>query len=363
MRSKGMLTIVGCVFASALAAVHAQGQGQGQAAAAFPPCLPQTAPAQAQGGQPQARGPAQPQGERDVTITEIPGIVAAGAKWTKVYQVPGNSADGIVATSDGGVLMAGEDLNQVTKLDQSGKASVFIADTHGAGSLSVDRQGRVYAVQRMLDPRATASPSAPTTAAIVMLLPQRKVIASTFTDGSPLPGRPNDLAADNKGGAFFTQGCVYHASPNGKITLVGVNLRTNGIVLSPDDKTLYVTNGMTIWAASVQADGTLANWHEFSALAAPGADGLAVDSTGRLYVSGGNDIKVISPQGMPLGLIPTPRATISVGFSGPDKKTLYIVANGAQDATGKPITEGPQQTGRTVYTLPMLAQGYKGRAK
>ena len=87
MRSKGMFTIVGCVFASALGVVHAQGQGQ--AAAAFPPCLPQT-PAQAQAaaptgqaqdrGQAQARGPAQPQGERDVAITEIPGIVANGAQ-------------------------------------------------------------------------------------------------------------------------------------------------------------------------------------------------------------------------------------------------------------------------------------------
>ena len=54
---------------------------------------------------------------------------------------------------------------------------------------------------------------------------------------------------------------------------------------------------------------------------------------------------------------------ISVAFAGPDKKTLYVVGSGAEDANGQPIREGPQQTAATIYKLPMIAQGVKGRAK
>jgi hypothetical protein len=42
---------------------------------------------------------------------------------------------------------------------------------------------------------------------------------------------------------------------------------------------------------------------------------------------------------------------------------LYVVGSGAEDANGQPIREGPQQTAATIYKLPMIAQGVKGRAK
>jgi sugar lactone lactonase YvrE len=60
-------------------------------------------------------------------------------------------------------------------------------------------------------------------------------------------------------------------------------------------------------------------------------------------------VHVIGPDGKYLGLIPTPRGLISVAFSGPDKKTLYAVA----------------RTGNTdwIIGIPMIAQGYKRRAK
>jgi len=57
------------------------------------------------------------------------------------------------------------------------------------------------------------------------------------------------------------------------------------------------------------------------------------------------------------------RGVISVAFAGPDKKTLYVVGSGAEDANGQPIREGPQQTAATIYKLPMIAQGVKGRSK
>ncbi|MEQ1730865.1 MAG: hypothetical protein ABL982_21050, partial [Vicinamibacterales bacterium] len=74
-------------------------------------------------------------------------------------------------------------------------------------------------------------------------------------------------------------------------------------------------------------------------------------------------VQVFDRAGTYLGLIPTPRAVISVGFAGLDKKTLFVVGSGAEDARGQSIREGPQQTAATIYTLPMLARGVEGRAK
>jgi gluconolactonase len=64
-------------------------------------------------------------------------------------------------------------------------------------------------------------------------------------------------------------------------------------------------------------------------------------------------------------MIPTPRNAISAAFSGPGKKTLYMAAVGALGADGKEVTTatGVRNTAMTIYKIPMLAQGFKGRAK
>jgi gluconolactonase len=318
------------------------------------PCIP---------GQPTAQpNPQQPQLPRDVMITQIQGVVAAGAKWTKVWQTGGNNADGIIAQKDGSLLIAQEDDSAVVRLDPKDNASVFLKDTRRGGSLSMDRQGRLYIVLREAQP-PSSNPSI--TAGIGLLAPERKILANTFADGTKLIGRPNDLIADSKGGAYFTQGpCVYHARSDGKISVVADNLRTNGIVLSPDDKTLYVTNGPTVTAFDVQSNGTLANMRDFAKLEAGGnGDGCAIDAEGRLYVTSAPGVQVFDKIGKYLGLIPTPRNVISVAFAGADKKSLYVVGAGAEDAAGQPVREGVQQTGRTIYRLPMVAQGYRDRAK
>jgi gluconolactonase len=327
---------------------------------AIPPCLPAPQPAPQPAPAPAQQAQA-PQGPRDVTVMAIPGAVAAGAKWTKVWQTGGNNADGIIADKDGGLLVAQEDNSAVVKIDANDKASVFLPNTRRGGSLAMDRQGRLYVVLREAQP-ASSDPSIK--AGIGLLLPDRKILADTFTDGTKLTGRPNDLAADSKGGVYFTQGCVYYAKSDGKITAVADNLRTNGIVLSPDEKTLYVTNGPAVAAFEVQANGTLTNRREFGKLEAGGnGDGSAVDADGRLYVTSAPGVQVFDKSGKYLGVIPTPRPVISVAFAGSDKKTLYVVGAGAEDASGQPIREGVQQTGRTIYKLLMIAQGYKGRAK
>jgi len=129
-------------------------------------------------------------------------------------------------------------------------------------------------------------------------------------------------------------------------------------LLSPDEKTLYVANtlGDAVIAFDVQADGTVRNRRDFAKLAGvtrseaavrSGADGLAVDEAGRLYVATQVGVQVFSAQGQALGTIPigVTGGPQNLAFAGPDKKTLYVVGRGA------------------MWKIAMQAQGYKGRAK
>ncbi len=327
------------------------------------PCIPPAQQAaEGGGGRGQGRGPAAPPAPRDLTINAIPGVVAAGGKWTKIWQQAGNSADGIIPVKDG-VLVAQEDYDTVLKIDKDGKTSVFVANAKGIGSISMDQKGRLYGAHRTERPGSTKPDRDAIVNAITLLAPERKTIADKWSDGSTLTVRPNDLTADNQGGAYFTSGCLYYASPKG-VTVAAENLRTNGIVFSPDEKTLYVTNGGSVVAFDVQGPGMLGNRRDFAAL--PGGsngDGSVVDTAGRLYVTTNPGLQVFDKTGKYLGLIPTPRGVISVTFAGPGKKTLYIIGSGADDENGQPIRQGPQQTAATIYTLPVLAQGLRGRAK
>src|SRR5207247_2091459 len=74
---------------------------------------------------------------RDASVTAIPGVIAAGARWTLVWQGRDN-ADGLVGTPDGGLLFAQEQPSRVSKLDRDDKVSVYVENTHGSGSLALD---------------------------------------------------------------------------------------------------------------------------------------------------------------------------------------------------------------------------------
>ena len=315
----------------------------------------------------QQKGFAQPPPARDAAIAAIPGVIEAGAKWTLVWQ--GNeTADGIAGTDDGGLLFAQEQTNRINKLDKNGKFSVFLSTAHGPGSVTIGPKGRILVVERTCtDPggHLGARPEQCTEATgISALTPTRKVLADSFA-GKGL-GRVNDMVVDKKGGVYFTSGGAFYLSPSGQVSSIGDNLRTNGIMLSPDEKTLYVTNGPVIAAFDLQPDGSAKNQREFGKLEGGGnGDGMAIDAAGRLYVTTNAGVQVLSPQGKYLGLIPTHRNSISLAFSGPGKKTLYVACLGALGPDGKDVRtpEGVRNVAMTVYTVPMLAQGFKGRAK
>jgi gluconolactonase len=290
--------------------------------------------------------------------------VAEGARWTLAWQGTDN-ADGLVGTSDGGVLFAQEQPSRVSKLDSDDRVSVFVENTRGAGSLAIDARGRLLAVQRTCtDPGLRAPCQEPTAIGVIHPLAERTTLAD-HVGGQPL-GRVNDLVVSRRGDIYFTSGAAYHLSPSGTVTVIGADLRTNGIMLSPDERTLYVTNGPVVVAFEVQADGTVRSQREFARLRGGSGDGLAVDAAGRLYATSmASGVQVFAADGAFLGAIPTPRSVISAAFAGPGKRTLYVVGSGALNADGSEVTTPPgvRNNAKSIFRLPLLSQGFAERAK
>jgi gluconolactonase len=301
-------------------------------------------------------------GEKAAEIAAIPGVVADGAEWEIAWSGP-MTADGMAVAADGNLLFAQEQSNAVWKLWPDGRAFVEVPYVLGAGAASVDGQGNVYAVERACTDPGLNKLECNRPSAVMQLTPQRKVIADKFADGSGL-GRLNDLIVDGRGGAYFTQGALYHTTADGKVTKVmDAQAFTNGVALSPDGDTLYVTDMRSVMAFDLAADGTPSNRRTFATLSHDtdgfGGDGMAVDSGGRLYVTGDAGIYVFAEDGAELGLVPVPRRAITLAFAGPERKTLYVGAMGAvtPGASAWETPEGVRNVAMTIYKVPVLTAG------
>jgi gluconolactonase len=310
----------------------------------------------------------QPAPPREVTITAIPGVIDSGAKWTLAWQGDQN-ADGIVGYK-GGLLFAQEQGNHIMKLDKNDKVSIFLS-ANGPGAVAIGPpQDRIITVERTCtDPGGTPD-LCKEPMDVAALTPVRAPLANGF-EGKVFTGRLNDIVADRKGGVYFTNGPgagsgAFYVSGKAVESSVGENIRSNGIMLSRDEKTLYITNLGVIMALDVAHDGTTKNQREFAKLdGGVNGDGMAIDGAGRLYVTTNPGVQVFSAEGRFLGLIPTPRNSISVAFSGSDKKVLYVACLGALGSDGKEITTRPgiRNTAMSIFKIQMLAEGFKGRAK
>jgi gluconolactonase len=306
----------------------------------------------------------QPTAVKDVTVTAIPGVIAAGAKWKLVWQGPDN-ADGIIGTKDGGLLFAQEQPSTVGMLDRNDKFSILVRDTHGTGALAYDNKGRLIGAERTCSDPGGRPADCKEAAELVVLYPARSVLASKF--GDKTFWRMGEVVADSKGGAYFSDDeGTYFVNAAGKVSLVaGKEVRTNGMALSRDEKTLYLTNGRAIVTFDVQPDGTTKNQRDFAMLQSNG-DGMCIDSEGRLYVTAGDTgIQVFSVEGKPLGIIPLPRSASSVAFSGPNKKVLYAKGAGMTTADGKEYRtpDGVRNNSKAIYRIDTIAQGFKDRPK
>jgi gluconolactonase len=276
-------------------------------------------------------------------------VLAAGQTWQVVWAWEGNNADGPIAADDGTILFANNDASNVMQLEPStGLAVVLYENTNTGGALSRSRNGALFLAVRGIG------------GGIEQLEPKRRMFVNTF-QGEPLEcagGSVNDLMADARGGVYLavSGSGVFYANRAGVLVKYGNVPQVNGIILSPDEKTLYVTNGGVLVAFDVAADGALANQREFGKLrGGQGGDGSAVDSDGRLYVSTGSSVDVFSPDGGFLGSIPAPRGTHGVVLGGKDRKTLFgIVFYGGW---------GTPSARNQIVAIPLLAERYMGRAK
>jgi gluconolactonase len=159
---------------------------------------------------------------------------------------------------------------------------------------------------------------------------------------------PNDLVIDKSGGIYFTdprfrapepwpQGkeAVYYRDAGGKVTrLIDDRSAPNGIILSPDEKTLYVVPSMEqqMWAYNVEAPGKIGKGKVFCEVTQPegkentGGDGLTIDTNGNLYITTALGLQVFDATGKQLGIIKIPEHPANVTFGGKDNKTLYVTA-------------------------------------
>src|ERR1700733_2597784 len=146
----------------------------------------------------QQRNFPQSSGTKDVTIAEIPGVIAAGSTWSLAWQDPADNADGLVGTPDGGVIFGQEQGSKIGKIDKDDHYSVLVKDTNGTGGAAIDAKGRIIGVERScFDPGGHADQcTVPGT--LTEYLPERKVLADKFGDLEI--GRINDAVGDNKGG-------------------------------------------------------------------------------------------------------------------------------------------------------------------
>jgi gluconolactonase len=182
----------------------------------------------------------------------------------------------------------------------------------------------------------------------------RTVLADRY-EGKQI-GCPNDIVVKSDGGIYFTDsggGCIPGGEngPNWQLKEHGVYLikdgmltmldhdpndaPPNGIVLSPDGKTLYVTNApkrRDIFAYDVQPDDTVKNRRIFADLSGEkglgGPDGTKVDKKGNFYTAATGGLWIFTPDGKRLGKVPAPEGIrfANLAFGDPDGKTLYIVS-------------------------------------
>lgn len=244
-------------------------------------------------------------------------ILLPGQEWQLVSSGHGFT-EGPAANAQGEVFFTDIPKNRIHKIALDGKVSVFAEDTGGANGLMFGEDGRLYAC-------------ANTRRAIVAYDDQGQ--AETLVADV----ESNDLVV-LRGHGYFTDPShhqIWHVDGNLEKKVVDTGLSfPNGIIASPDQSLLYVadTKDRFIYSFAIQPDGMLAHKQRFFHLrrgdadADAGADGLAVDTTGRLYVATRLGIQVCDPVGRVNAILDRPGAgwLSNVKFGGPAMDELYV---------------------------------------
>ena len=271
-------------------------------------------------------------------------LVAKGAELQQVAS-DYTFTEGPAVDEKGNVYFTDQPNNRILKWSTDGTVSVFMEDAGRANGLYFDNEGNLIACADAknelwkIDEDKNVS-----------------VLIDNF-EGKKLNG-PNDLWVSPKGGIYLTDPFykrdywdhsepeiesqnVYYLAPGAKaLTLAADNLKQpNGIVGSPDGKTLYVADigDSKTYAYQINDDGSLSDRRLFVEM---GSDGMTLDSKGNLYLTGKAGVTVFNPQGAQIDQIPiNENWTANVCFGGKNQKKLFITAM------------------KSLYTIDMKAKG------
>ena len=278
---------------------------------------------------------------------EIPGIGPTG----KIVKLHTGFAftEGPAADAEGNVYFSDIPNSRIHKVGLDGKLSVFREPSEHTNGTMFNGAGELVCCE--MDGRVSI---------VAHDGKQVRPLAETY-EGKRF-NAPNDLVVDRTGGVYFTdpqfrapmplpQGvtAVYYATAGGKVSRLIDDLKApNGVILSPDEKTLYVIPSMQeeMMAYPVEAPGKLGKGHVFcrtkqaEGKQGTGGDGLTVDEQGNLYIATALGLQVFSSEGKLLGIIEFPEPPANATFGGKDRKTLYITAR------------------TSLYTAPMAVAGH-----
>jgi len=282
----------------------------------------------------------------------VPGVLAGG-EVPELVQEGFTFTEGPVGSAEGGLFFSDIRANKTHYLDPGGKIAVIREGTNGANGLALTKDGELLFAEgegKRISKRG------------------KDGTITTLTEGAPgIPLlAPNDLIVDAKGGIYFTDpgprpvvpGRTTHvfylpAGAKAPIVIDARNPRPNGLVLTNDGKTLIVddTLGVIVWAFDIEPDGTATNKRVFATLRGipadheSGADGMAIDSDDRVYVTTVAGVQVFDSKGQFLGMIKADRQAANVAFAGPDKQTLYLTAREGLYRV-KTLVRGPSRLGK-----------------
>ena len=266
--------------------------------------------------------------------------------------------EGPTVAEDGSVYFTDLGNNRIMRWSADGQLTTFRQPSNRANGLIFDSQWRLLACEG-----GDGETALPRITRTDMATGEVEVLVDSF-EGRELH-QPNDLTIDGQGRIYFTDRPgpnptanqtgvhgVYRIDPDGAVARILTEpevVRPNGIVVSPDDTTLYVIETeqaeggpRLIRAYDLSPEGTVGNmriFHDFH----PGrsGDGMTIDSAGNLYVAAGLNrtrgtsetldtvagVHVFSPAGELLEHIPVPEDAITnAAFGGPDLRTLYVTA-------------------------------------
>ena len=281
-----------------------------------------------------------------VFADQIPGVGTIGA--VQQVETGFGFTEGPAADGAGNVYFTDIPKDRIHQLKPDGTLTVFVEAAGTCNGLMVNGN-RLLACS--MDGRLTS----------FSLVDRKETVLAAEYNGVRF-NAPNDLVIDQSGGIYFTdprflspdpypQGkeAVYYRSSDGKVTRIVENdFAPNGVILSPDEKTLYVipTRERRMWAYPVTAPGQTGKGTVFCELKQKkangngGGDGLAVDTNGNLYITSGLGLQVFNPAGKHLGSIAIPEKPANVTFAGKDNRTLYVTAR------------------TSLYTVTVEAQGH-----